>query len=193
MSGGMKLGSLEFLRLLPQFMRGDLAVRGLASGIDAIVPQLAESVEKLTTWDHIDDLTEDELDALAWELNILWYDKSASLDTKRDLVKNSDLVHQKLGTKWAVESVIQSYFGEGYIKEWFEYEGEPGHFRVYSTNPTLNNERLTEFLNILNKVKRHSSKLEGIYITLTGEVPLAAGMGVVEASSDIFRIGARLT
>lgn len=193
MSGGMKLGSLEFLRLLPQFMRDDLAVRGLASGIDAIVPQLAESVEKLTTWDHIDDLTEDELDALAWELNILWYDKSASLDTKRDLVKNSDLVHQKLGTKWAVESVIQSYFGEGYIKEWFEYEGEPGYFRVYSTNPTLNNERLTEFLNILNKVKRHSSKLEGIYITLTGEVPLAAGMGVVEASSDTFRIGARLT
>lgn len=193
MSGGMKLGSLEFLRLLPQFMRDDLAVRGLASGIDAIVPQLAESVEKLTTWDHIDDLTEDELDALAWELNILWYDKSASLDTKRDLVKNSDLVHQKLGTKWAVESVIQSYFGEGYIKEWFEYEGEPGYFRVYSTNPTLNNERLTEFLNILNKVKRHSSKLEGIYITLTGEMPLAAGVGVREASSDTYRIGARLT
>lgn len=193
MSGGMKLGSLEFLRLLPQFMRDDLAVRGLASGIDTIVPQLAASVEKLTTWDHIDDLTEDELDALAWELNILWYDKSASLDTKRDLVKNSDLVYQRLGTKWAVESVIQSYFGEGYIKEWFEYEGEPGYFRVYSTNPTLNNERLTEFLNILNKVKRHSSKLEGIYITLTGEMPLAAGVGVREASSDTYRIGARLT
>ena len=193
MSGGMKLGSLEFLRLLPQFMRDDLAVQGLASGIDAIVPQLAASVEKLTTWDHIDELTEDELDALAWELNILWYDKSASLDTKRDLVKNSDLVYQRLGTKWAVESVIQSYFGEGYIKEWFEYEGEPGYFRVYSTNPTLNNERLTEFLNILNKVKRHSSKLEGIYITLTGEMPLAAGVGVREASSDTYRIGARLT
>lgn len=193
MSGGMKLGSLEFLRLLPQFMRDDLAVRGLASGIDTIVPQLAASVEKLTTWDHIDDLTEDELDALAWELNILWYDKSTSLDTKRDLVKNSDLVYQRLGTKWAVESVIQSYFGEGYIKEWFEYEGEPGYFRVYSTNPTLNNERLTEFLNILNKVKRHSSKLEGIYITLTGEMPLAAGVGVREASSDTYRIGARLT
>lgn len=193
MSGGMKLGSLEFLRLLPQFMRDDLAVQGLASGIDAIVPQLAASVETLTTWDHIDDLTEDELDALAWELNILWYDKSASLDTKRDLVKNSDLVYQRLGTKWAVENVIQSYFGEGYIKEWFEYNGEPGYFRVYSTNPTLNNERLTEFLNILNKVKRHSSKLEGIYITLTGEMPLAAGVGVREASSDTYRIGARLT
>lgn len=193
MSGGMKLGSLEFLRLLPQFMRDDLAVRGLASGMDTIVPQLAASVEKLTTWDHIDDLTEDELDALAWELNILWYDKSASLDTKRDLVKNSDLVYQRLGTKWAVESVIQSYFGEGYIREWFEYNGEPGYFRVYSTNPTLNNERLTEFLNILNKVKRHSSKLEGIYITLTGEMPLAAGVGVREASSDTYRIGARLT
>ena len=49
MSGGMKLSTLEFLRLLPAFMRGDLAVQGLAHGIDAIVPALAASVQQLTT------------------------------------------------------------------------------------------------------------------------------------------------
>lgn len=192
MSGGMKLSTLEFLRLLPAFMREDLAVIGLSHGVGLIVPELSNSIQRLTTWDHIDKLTEDELDALAWELNILWYDKGANLDTKRDLVKNSDKVYRRLGTKWAVENVIQSYFGDGYIREWFEYEGEPGYFRVYSTNPTLTNERLVEFLNILSKVKRHSSKLEGIYITLTGEMPLAAGVGVREVSHDTYRIGAQL-
>lgn len=192
MSGGMKLSTLEFLRLLPAFMREDLAVIGLSHGVGLIVPELSNSIQRLTTWDHIDKLTEDELDALAWELNILWYDKGANLDTKRDLVKNSDKVYRRLGTKWAVENVIQSYFGDGYIREWFEYEGEPGYFRVYSTNPTLTNERLVEFLNILSKVKRYSSKLEGIYITLTGEMPLAAGVGVREVSHDTYRIGAQL-
>lgn len=192
MSGGMKLSTLEFLRLLPVFMRRDLAIQGLAAGLDEIIPDLDASVNRLTTWDHINELSEDELDALAWELNILWYDKSANLETKRQLVKDSDKVYQHLGTKWAVENVIQTYFGDGYIREWFEYNGEPGYFRIYSTNPTLTDERLTEFLNILDKVKRHSSKLEGIYITLTGRMPLSAGMAYREYGTDTFKLGATL-
>lgn len=193
MSGGMKLSTLEFARLLPAFMRGDLSVQGLAHVIDDIIPAIAASVQRLTTWDKIDELSDSELDSLAWELNIMWYDKTASIEAKRELVLNSDKVYRRLGTKWAVENVIQTYFGDGYIKEWFEYNGTPGYFRVYSTNPTLNNERLTEFLNILNKVKRHSSKLDGIYITLTGEMKIAAGVGVRETAKETYKISATLT
>lgn len=187
---GMKLSTLEFIRLLPAFMRDDAAVRGLAAGLDGIIPGLAQSIGRLTTWDRIDELTEDELDELAWELNILWYDKAAGIDAKREIVKSSDEVYRHLGTKWAVESVINSYFGEGYLREWFEYDGEPGHFRVYSTNATINNERLVEFLNLLYKVKRASSKLDGIYITLTGEMRLSAGIAVYEHERDTYGIGA---
>lgn len=193
MSGGMKLSTLEFAQLLPAFLREDLAVQGLAQGIDEIVPNLAASVQRLTTWDKIDELSESELDALAWELNIMWYDKGASMEAKREVVKNSDKVYRRLGTKWAVENVVQTYFGEGYLREWFEYNGAPGYLRVYSTNPTITNERLTEFLNILNKVKRHSSKLDGIFITLTGQMRLAAGMAVQEAATETYKIGATLT
>lgn len=193
MSGGMKLSTLEFARLLPAFLREDLAVQGLARGVDGIVPDLAASVQRLTTWDKIDELSESELDALAWELNIMWYDKGASMEAKREVVKNSDKVYRRLGTKWAVENVVQTYFGEGYLREWFEYNGAPGYFRVYSTNPTITNERLTEFLNILNKVKRHSSKLDGIFITLTGQMRLAAGMALQETATETYKIGATLT
>lgn len=191
-TGEMTLHTLEFLRLLPTFMTDDLAVKALASGMDEIFPQLAEACEILTRWDKIDELSEDALDEMAWELNILWYDKGANIQTKRELIKNSDKVWQKLGTKWAVENVINTYFGEGYLREWFEYEGTPGYFRVYSTNPTLNNERLTEFLNILEKVKRHSAILEAIYITLTGEMKLAAGCQVHDTSFETHKIGAKL-
>lgn len=190
--GGMKLSTLEFARLLPAFMRGDLSVQGLAHGIDDIIPAIAASVQRLTTWDKIDELSESELDALAWELNIMWYDKGASIEAKREIIKNSDKVYRHLGTKWAVENVVETYFGEGYIREWFEYNGAPGYFRVYSTNPTITNERLTEFLNILDKVKRHSSKLDGIFITLTGQMRLAAGMGIREAATETYKIGATL-
>ena len=186
----MKLSNLEFIKLIPQFMQDDLAVRGLAAGIDNIVPQLTVDIEKLSTWDHIDELSEAELDDLAWELNILWYDTGANIEVKRELIKASDQIYKKLGTKWAVENVITTYFGEGYIEEWFQYSGDPGRFRVYSTNPTLNESKFTEFLSILNKVKRASAKLDGVYITLSGQMNLYAGTALHEISSEQYNIGA---
>ena len=188
----MKLSNIEFLKLIPQFMRGDDAVRGLAAAIDNIIPELAASIDRLSTWDHIDTLTEAELDELAWELNIPWYEASASLTIKREVIKNSDKVYKHIGTKWAVENIIKTYFGDGYIMEWFEYEGEPGHFRVYSSNPSLNNERLTEFLALLEKTKRASAKLDGISITLDAELVLSTGVAIHEVSNETSAIGAKL-
>ena len=192
MSGGMKLGDLDFKRLLPAFMRDDGAVTGLSLALNEIVPQLEGSIQTLSTWDSIDLLSEEELDALAWELNILWYDVGANIDTKRDVIKNSDLVYRRLGTKWAVESVIKSYFGDGYITEWFEYGGQPGRFRVYTANPSVSEERYGEFLNLLEKIKRASAKFDGLYITLTGQMPLYAGMAVHQSGRERYKIGATL-
>lgn len=189
----MKLNDLEFIRLLPQFMRDDDAVKGLAAGIDTIIPELAASIVKLTTWDHIDELREAELDDLAWELNIPWYDTGASIAIKREVIKDSDRVHARLGTKWAVENVIRTYFGSGYMSEWWEYGGEPGHFQINSSNPSLNNERLNEFLHLLDKVKRASSKLDGVVISLSGELPLYAGVALHEIGREQYAIGATQT
>ena len=188
----MKLSDIEFLKLVPQFMREDNAVRGLAAAIDQIVPNLAASIDKLSTWDRIDELSDKELDELAVELNIPWYDSAATLAIKREVIKNSDNVYKHIGTKWAVENIIRTYFGDGYIMEWFEYEGEPGHFRVYSSNPSLNNERLTEFLALLEKTKRASAKLDGISITLDADLVLSTGVAVHEVSNETYAIGAKL-
>ena len=188
----MRLTDIEFIKLLPSFMRDDMAVLGLAHGIDKIVPSIATSLKMLPSWDNIDNLPESEHNTIAWEFNILWYDKGANITTKRDVIKNGLMVWQHLGTKWAVENVINAYFGEGYIKEWFDYNGEAGHFSVYSTNPSVTNEKLQEFLFLLDKVKRYSSKLDNIYITLTGEMPLGAGFGVHEISQETYMIGAKL-
>ena len=188
----MRLAELEFIKLLPMWMRDDHANIGLAKGIDKVTAPLVDAINTLSIWDSIDKLPEAVLDELAWEFNLLWYDKGASIDTKRELIKNGLKVWSKLGTKWAVENVITTYFGEGYIKEWFEYEGTPGHFSVYSTNPSVNNEKMQEFLWLLNIVKRYSSKLDAVYITLSGQMPLSAGMNVHETSFENYAIGKTL-
>lgn len=180
----MTLQTLDFLRLLPAFMREDTAVQGLAAGLDAVIPPLAEQIKTLSTWDQLDELSEAELDALAWELNILWYELDADITVKRDLVRNSDMVYRHLGTKWAVENVIRSYFGTGRVEEWFDYGGRPGYFRVYSSNPAITGERLASFLHLLYKIKRASAKLEAIWLELESTATLTYG-AVTEAAATM--------
>lgn len=187
----MRLNDVEFAKLLPRFMQGDKTNKGIADGVNKVVKRLEATIGTLSTWDSIDNLNEEELDELAWELNIDWYQTSADIEIKRQLIKDSEKMSKKLGTKWAVERIINTYFGDGYIAEWFEYEGAPGHFKVFSANPTITNENLQEFLNILGKVKRASSHLDGITISLTGQMKLHAGVAYHEASFETIRLGKR--
>lgn len=187
----MRLKDLDIVRLLPAFMREDATVRALAKGVNIIVKDLEGNVQRLSTWDKIDELGDLELDEMAWELNITWYDKAAPLDVKRTVIRDADMVSAKLGTKWAVENVISAYFGVGKVEEWFDYEGEPYHFRVVTSNPSVTNERMQEFLALLQKVKRASCVLDTVIITLTGDLKLYAGFGLHVYGRKRFYIGAK--
>ena len=187
----MRLSNLEFIKLLPEFMRDDEAVKGLSAWLDRLIPELVEKFKALPTWDSIDTMSEAALDDLAWELNLPWYKADAPIGTKRELIKSANNVHATTGTKAAVENIIQTYFGDGKVLEWFEYGGRPGCFRVQSTNPSVNNERMTEFLRLLNQVKRATAKLEGIEINLSSQMKLAAGVALHDVGAERYLIGPR--
>lgn len=189
---GLGLTAKNMVRMLPEPMKRDDGTAAMARvaaeelerrGIESGLPRL---------WGRFDDMAGDLLDTLAEDLGLTWYDSDAPAAVKRELLKNSGQVFRRLGTKWAVENVIGTYFGEGFVREWFEYDGEPGHFRVYSPNPSVNQERLEEFLSLLERVKRTSAKLDGIFISLTGQTPIYAGVAVRETSTERYEIGGGL-
>ena len=189
---GLGLTAKNMVRMLPEPMKRDDGTAAMARvaaeelerrGIESGLPRL---------WGRFDDMAGDLLDILAEDLGLTWYDSDAPAAVKRELLKNSGQVFRRLGTKWAVENVIGTYFGEGFVREWFEYDGEPGHFRVYSPNPSVNQERLEEFLSLLERVKRTSAKLDGIFISLTGQTPIYAVVAVRETSTERYEIGGGL-
>lgn len=186
----MRLSEADILKLLPAFMRDDESVAALAAGSNEVIRQLANSIRLLSTWDHIAEMTSKELDGLAWELGIDWYDSAASIEAKRSVIKESDQVYAKLGTKWAVERIVTSYFGSGVVREWWEYGGEPFHFKVLSDNPELVNAHLDKFMALLQTVKRKSAWLDAILIVLTGELKVHFGMAVRDHSREQHRLGA---
>ena len=72
---GMKLQNADILQLLPQFMRDDAAVQALASAVNKLISEPGGKVFHLREWDQIDTLSSEELDELAGEMSIEWYDK----------------------------------------------------------------------------------------------------------------------
>lgn len=163
----MDIYNMDFIKLLPAFMREDAANIGLSKAVDEIIEQLAKKAATGSTWDQLNNMGEQELDLLAEELNITWYDKAAEISAKRTIIQESDMVHSKLGTNWAVKQVINAYFGEGRIIEWFDYDGKPYHFKIETPNKSILNKKQDFFQRMLNVVKRESACLECLEIDVT--------------------------
>lgn len=163
----MTLENADIRALLPYFMRADSTSISLAASCSVLAQLLAKTVQLLSIWDKINELPEAMLDELAWELDIDWYDYSASSETKRQLIRDSDLIHSRRGTKWAVVQLINTYFGDALLAEWFEYGGEPYHFQVYSSDPLTSPEAARKFRAALESVKNVRSWLDGIFVIRT--------------------------
>lgn len=166
---GMKISELDFLRLLPAFMRDDEAVVAISKAINTLLGEPAKRLQTLRTWDKMDELTEAECDEMAWEFDVDWYDSAGmSLEEKRSTLKMAQQIKSKRGTKWAVEQLIATYFGEGYIAEWYELGNDqpysqPYTFIVLSTNPEISEENYDKFVQTVNYAKNARSHLAGIF------------------------------
>lgn len=156
----MKLSDADLLKLLPAFMRVDETSVGLSKGVSEFAHIISHLSPVIRKWDQIDNMTDAELDEIAWELDIGWYHKSASIDVKRQIVKDSDMVHAHRGTKWAVEQVASTYFGESRIEEWFEYGGRPYFFKISTRIGPLEEKTIAMLVNAIQSVKNTRSWLE---------------------------------
>jgi len=175
---------VDFTRTLPEPLKNDKNMLALGRVIAAELQENIRLARLSIIYPRIDELEEAVLDILAYDLHIDWYDPNSPLEVKRAIIKDSVRVHKRMGTKYAVESVVTAYFGGGAVREWFEYGGEPHHFKVISDNPSLTNERAEDFFRILNIVKRKSSWLDTILITLTGESSLCVAVASREFTRE---------
>lgn len=180
----MNLKDVDLLKLQTKFMQQDTTTQAMCAALTPEIRRLADETRQCLILTRVDELSEELLDELAWELHIEWYDANASIDVKRALIKNSDKVHQYLGTPYAVEQVIQDYFGDGTVEEWFEYNGKPYMFNVVTTNPSVTAELANQFTMAVNSVKNMRSKLEQIIISLSADANISFA-GVIHTGDNI--------
>lgn len=155
--------STDFSEFLPGALRHDPKMIALARALTEQLLTVSGSMDNVLIYSRFEELPEDLVDILAYDMHVDWYDYSYPLQVKRDLVKNSVKVHKKMGTKYAMETALGSIWPKSEVEEWFNYGGEPHHFRVVCD---VTEDRITASLAQLVKAirmyKRLSSHLDGI-------------------------------
>lgn len=158
------MGHIDITHLVPNFILGDKNGWALAKAIEKMLDIFHEKVQEgIDTALNPDKMPEWRLDEVAREDNIFWYDFNAEISVKREMVKSASRIYSTLGTKSGTENAAKDFCGDARIQEWFEYGGEPAHFRIYS-NSSEAAENAGEIVRSVDGVKRLSAVLEGIYI-----------------------------
>ena len=126
----MKLNELDLLILQTKYMQGDITTQGLCVALNSPMKDIADNVSSALLWRNYRNLSDDVLDALALALNITWYDSTETIEVKRLLVEKSDEVHLFQGTAKCIKLVFEAWNVTLYILEWFNYGGEPFHYKI---------------------------------------------------------------
>ena len=115
---------------IPQFILEDKNGYALAKAIEAGVQKMNDIIaDGVAIIADFDSMPEWRLDELAWETNCL-YDYNASIETKRQWIRNAIPLYRLYGTPQAVYQYIGGYFGGTDLEECWQYGGSPFHFRV---------------------------------------------------------------
>lgn len=124
------LPDISFAEILPSSIAHDETVQAAARSIDGELKQINRAIDSLYIYSRWDELEEPLLTHLAWQFKVDFWDDDLPVDKKRALVKNTVIRHRQKGTPSAIEEAISDVLGGGVVEEWWEYGGDPYHFRV---------------------------------------------------------------
>lgn len=179
----------NMLFTLPPALKGDESTEALAEATAEAMEKRLEELERLRIVPNIDGLEEELLAILARDFKVDWWDPSYTLEEKRRTVKGSWRVHKTLGTKAAVETAIRAIYPLTTVEEWFEYNGEPYHFRlnIDITSDSGDRERQRRVLERLNYYKSLRSHNDGVRYFLVPKKSWAVAGGLFVGSREIDR------
>ena len=92
----------------------------LSYAFDRQKKKFLERLKRVYIWADIEQVDDDKLDFLAVECRVLFYNSGLAPDVKRNLIRNSIYWYMKLGTRQAMEEMIDTVFGNDNtsVEEW---------------------------------------------------------------------------
>ncbi|MDE6260403.1 MAG: phage tail protein I [Oscillospiraceae bacterium] len=181
----------NFLRALPVSLSGDPKMVALAEAIAGVLEERRKEIDRLSVYPHVDRLDEGLLDILARDFKVDWWDNDYSPEEKRRTLASSWQVHKLLGTKAAVETAIRAIYPDTQVAEWFDYGGDPYHFKlnINITFDDIDTGKQRRVLDRLEYYKNLRSHLDGVEYFMAGKTALAYAGAVLLSHSGQVSVG----
>ncbi len=151
---------------LPQVLVKEPWAQAMAYAVNRQLALLLAYAEGVMIQASISKMPDKVLDILAEELRLPYYDSSFTTSVKRGLVRGGLQYWATAGTPESLTKILTNIFGDAEIEEWFEYGGDPGYFRILTTNPNVSGETLEQFRKTAQDVKRLSAWMEEVLVDL---------------------------
>jgi hypothetical protein len=170
----MKLEDVDLTRLTPEFQKDDPFIKAFNDVLEPVIQSMAKSMKKLSIWTSLDKLTDEELDNIAWEFNIPWYNNTYARYKKVQIIRSSVELMKRLGTPDTFLTILEDIFGpceleEAGIDE--GYEGEPHHVQIMVANgDRLDKEAFDRLEYICRRVKRASTWIDRVSSTFASDM-----------------------
>ena len=171
----IKINDLKLIDIAAKSTLTDKTTKWIYESIDYALNKSHEKIMK-KFWINIDELTEKELDFLLCEYHVDYIDEYTDTKDKRELIKKSIVAHFNKGTVGGLKSVCEIMFGNVEIKEWFEYGGNPGYFKISTSGKLKNEKDYLKVLNVVNKYKNERSWLELLRFSRIKESKINIGL-----------------
>lgn len=161
----------------PLSLAADINKQKLAESIAPVLAELMRQTDAAGIFTRINELDESTLDTLANDLKIDWYESEDSIEYKRKVINECIMVHKYKGTKYAVETALKGVYDSANVEEWWEYGGEPFHFRVTINDSSNDESKRARVVEKLNYYKNLRSVVDNVVfnVAVTAEMPIAVG------------------
>ena len=174
--------------LIPSFE--DIKLHSADVVASDVIGALSSEIKAFETLANPELCDEKYLPFLAYAFKVDFWDKSLSVDDKRALIKQSLALHRYKGTIWAIEQVFEALKIKAVAEEWFNYGGEPYHFKIdlsledKEITPARANE-LTKYVGIYKNVRSVLDELILSYMQSQKVGFASGGVGEVFINSQM--------
>lgn len=174
--------------LIPSFEAKEL--HSVDNVADDVFKALNQELKVFETLANPEICDEKYLPFLAYAFKVDFWDESLSVEDKRALIKQSLALHKYKGTIWAIERVFEALNIKAVISEWFDYDGEPYHFKIdlsledKEITPQRANE-LRKYVNIYKNVRSILDELILSYMQSQKVIVASGGVGEVFINSKM--------
>lgn len=176
-------------QLFPAFLLADTNGYAMARAIEAGLKYFLERVDEgMAALNDYSRMPEWRLDELAWEYNIP-YDYAAEIEVKREWIRNVYSLSRLHGTPEGLRQYMQGYFRDADVTEFWEYGGDPYHFKMTFPD-SWTPKRIAWATQAIQKVKNVRSVLDSYAFEQEWEIPLHVALGVEAARETVFVVRA---